>query len=278
MSEPAVDYSALMNKMAEENPLPKTEYTKSNTATGEGYWNDDIMEAWIDAMQQEQPWFETKRRKKDWCATCPGNTEEGWYADEKQRHDSQYSEPNSSTVIWVHPVSHLPCLSCMHYHCAEGSEWGKKKFRHLLDALDPERSLFDYPKHAQVVAWDEEEPPSESALGAAVAPAPEPVPVEEDSLAFPVDCLYGKLGEQAKQMSMPLGYAYPSMLAAYSVEPVYDEMLATRINIYLVVIGSVGQGKNEAIKRAVKLRNLMKGIDYKRTNIASDRGLLNVIG
>lgn len=110
----------------------------------------------------------------------------------------------------------------------------------------------------------------------AVAPTPEP---DTESLDFPEDCMYGILGEQAKMLDLPLGYAFPAMLAAYSVEPDFDEMCDdTRINIYLAIAGSIGSGKNEAMKRAIKVRALTKGVDYKRSELASNRGLMNLIG
>jgi len=110
----------------------------------------------------------------------------------------------------------------------------------------------------------------------AAAPVPEP---DTESLDFPEDCMYGILGEQAKMLDLPLGYAFPAMLAAYSVEPDFDEMCDdTRINIYLAIAGSIGSGKNEAMKRAIKVRALTKGVDYKRSELASNRGLMNLIG
>lgn len=102
---------------------------------------------------------------------------------------------------------------------------------------------------------------------------------EVSELEFPADCLYGRLGDQAKSLNVPRGYAYPAMLGAYSVEPEFDEMGdGTRINMYVAIAGGVGSGKNEAMKRAVKVRGLTEGQDWKKSELASNRGLMNVIG
>jgi hypothetical protein len=55
-------------------------------------------------------------------------------------------------------------------------------------------------------------------------------------------------------------------------------MCGTRINIYLCIAGLIGSGKNEAMKRAIKIRALLKSVDYGRSELASNRGLMNLIG
>jgi hypothetical protein len=65
----------------------------------------------------------------------------------------------------------------------------------------------------------------------------------EKGLAFPEDCMYGRLGELALDMQMPLGYAYPALLAAYSYVPMADRMCGCRINLNAVIIAPVGVGK-----------------------------------
>jgi hypothetical protein len=39
-----------------------------------------------------------------------------------------------------------------------------------------------------------------------------PEKVDPGYLAFPEDCLYGKLGEWARQIKMPLGLGYPALI------------------------------------------------------------------
>jgi hypothetical protein len=102
----------------------------------------------------------------------------------------------------------------------------------------------------------EEEP--EPAPGPAPPPVPQqpepapPVPVESRApgLEFPEAALYGRLGELARGMRMPLGLAYPALLACYSVVPNADEMCGVRINLYTALVARKGGGKNTAIRRA----------------------------
>jgi hypothetical protein len=117
--------------------------------------------------------------------------------------------------------------------------------------------------------------PQEAAKGLKVeALAPEP-----NGLDFPEDAMYGRMGEMARQMWMPLGLAFPALLGCYSILPDFDTILNTRINLYVALIAHVGGGKNVAMERARKMLNLGKmGDRWEPLTAASDRGLMNAIG
>ncbi len=121
--------------------------------------------------------------------------------------------------------------------------------------------------------------PNEEAI-----PAPKQVtpPVqarsEDVSLACPADAMYGRLGELAAQMEMPLGLAYPALLGCFSSIPMDDEMCGTRVNVYVGLIAPVGGGKNTAIARACKVLDLKNKVDFRVTTASSDRGLMGIIG
>ncbi|WP_109485411.1 hypothetical protein [Occallatibacter savannae] len=100
---------------------------------------------------------------------------------------------------------------------------------------------------------------------------------QSDPLAFPVGAMYGKLGEMATAMKMPLGLAYPAVLGAYSVIPQSDEMSETRINAYTILLAPPGGGKNVAIKRALAMVDIPKE-DYRKAAPVSDRGLMTLVG
>ena len=120
--------------------------------------------------------------------------------------------------------------------------------------------------------------PAEPATPAKAVEAPQSQQ-ETDPLAFPEDALYGEMGRLAKQMKMPLGLAYPALLGCYSSIPELDEMGdGCRINLYVALIAHVGGGKDTAIRRAREILNLEPGKDWKSLTLASDRGLMNVIG
>lgn len=106
-----------------------------------------------------------------------------------------------------------------------------------------------------VVTEAKPKPASPPASAPVPPPQPEPappVPVESQTpdLEFPEAAQYGRLGELATAMRMPLGLAYPALLACYSVVPNVDEMCGVRINLFTALIARKGGGKNTAIKRA----------------------------
>jgi hypothetical protein len=113
-------------------------------------------------------------------------------------------------------------------------------------------------------------PPPKSAK----APVPEP-----NSVDFPQNAMYGRMGELARRMNMPFGLAYPALLGCYSILPDFDTMLNTRINLYVALIAYVGGGKNVAMERARRVLSLGKmGDRWEPLTAASDRGLMNAIG
>jgi hypothetical protein len=98
-----------------------------------------------------------------------------------------------------------------------------------------------------------------------------------DPLAFPNEAMYGKLGQMAEAMNMPLGLAYPALIGTYSVMPELDEMSDTRINGYVILLAAPGGGKNVAIKRALAIIKPPKEA-YKKSAPVSDRGVMSLIG
>ena len=100
---------------------------------------------------------------------------------------------------------------------------------------------------------------------------------KDDPLAFPEECLYGRLGQLARTMEVPLGLAYPALVGCYSVLPDMDEMCETRINLYVPLIAPVGGAKDVVIDRARRVLRIPAG-DVTNCTVVSDRGLMNEIG
>jgi hypothetical protein len=100
----------------------------------------------------------------------------------------------------------------------------------------------------------------------------------EYSLEMPESCMRGKLGELARAMQVPLGFAYPAILAAFSAKPLFDRMLDNRLNLYVVLVGSSGAGKSVAIDRAVQSVELRKNLDYLKADIGGDMQLTRTLG
>jgi hypothetical protein len=105
-----------------------------------------------------------------------------------------------------------------------------------------------------------------------------PAKVDPGYLDFPEDCLYGKLGEWARQMKMPLGLAYPALIGCYSMKPKLDRMCGTRINTYIALIAKPEGGKNQAIERAIVMTDIYPNLDYMKASPGGDAQLAALLG
>jgi hypothetical protein len=102
-------------------------------------------------------------------------------------------------------------------------------------------------------------------------------PVHKRLTAMPESVMYGWLGQAARELETPLGFAYPAMLtiaaATINVFP-----LNVRPTLYTCLIGPVHCGKSETIKRAVKYLHMPHEDTVKWTVPGSDRGLIKIFG
>jgi hypothetical protein len=94
---------------------------------------------------------------------------------------------------------------------------------------------------------------------------------------MPDACMYGKMGEWARGMGVPLGVAYPALIGAYSVKPNLDEMCRTRINTYVALMWEAGGGKNVTINRAMDVVGISAG-EYQRVKPGGETQLAVVLG
>jgi hypothetical protein len=105
----------------------------------------------------------------------------------------------------------------------------------------------------------------------------QPQPIAD--LSFPEECIEDdKLGDWARAMHMPLGLAYPAILVCWSAKPAHDVMAGARINLYGALIAKPEGGKNQAIDRALRMTELTKGLDYKKSNPGGDAQLAGLLG
>jgi len=100
---------------------------------------------------------------------------------------------------------------------------------------------------------------------------------DHSELAFPVWCMYGRMGEWARAMDMPLGLAYPTCIGCYSVKPSVHEMCNSRVNTYVGLISPIGGGKNTAIRRGLQVTGVVPGT-YKRVKPGGETQLACTIG
>jgi hypothetical protein len=96
-------------------------------------------------------------------------------------------------------------------------------------------------------------------------------------LEFPADALYGRLGQAARLLKVPLGLAYPAILAVASALGPRDTGDNVRSNLYVCNIAGVGTGKSVALKRALQSVFLPEGCVIKSAG-SSDRGMIKILG
>jgi hypothetical protein len=96
-------------------------------------------------------------------------------------------------------------------------------------------------------------------------------------LGFPREALYGRLGEIAQALGVPLGWGYPAILTAFAPLCRWKGEAKVRPTLYTTLIGPVHSGRTEVIKRAVA------SIRYPRLTVCktvpgSDRGVISLFG
>jgi hypothetical protein len=102
--------------------------------------------------------------------------------------------------------------------------------------------------------------------------------LEREPEPIPKEALYGRIAEWARALDMPMSAAYPAMLAAYSAVPRFNKILGVPINLYVALLMPVGFGKNEVLRRACALLEMIPGDDYKNVSIGGAGGLRAVLG
>jgi hypothetical protein len=101
-------------------------------------------------------------------------------------------------------------------------------------------------------------------------------PSVQDELSFPEECLYGWLGDAARRLNTPPGYAYPAMLAVFSPTSKTGSGRLRR-NLYVALVGPPHSGKGETMDRAIELMCLPPGM-VSTTTPGSDKGVLREFG
>lgn len=95
-------------------------------------------------------------------------------------------------------------------------------------------------------------------------------------LEMPENCMYGRLGNLARKLEVPLGFAYPAMLAVGAACDCRDPKDNVRGTLYVGLIGAIGTGKSVAMRRAVQSLRTVESAQV-RTTPGSDRGLIKLL-
>jgi hypothetical protein len=112
-----------------------------------------------------------------------------------------------------------------------------------------------------------------------VMPAPGPLQGAQPThaLDMPEDCAYGWLGNHARSLDAPFGWAYTSLLTVFAAQGVNinDPFPSIRPTLYTILIGAPEDGKSTVMRRAIRSLALNDST-VKTTVPASDRGLQRI--
>ena len=94
---------------------------------------------------------------------------------------------------------------------------------------------------------------------------------------MPESCMYGWLGQKARELDVPLGFAYPTVITVFAGNncPAGDYVRPT---LYTALIGPVHCGKSLTMDRAVASFEFQHDGVVAEQTVASDRGLYNLFG
>jgi hypothetical protein len=112
---------------------------------------------------------------------------------------------------------------------------------------------------------------------AVAAQAPHPHAEPAHPLLLPANATYGWLGDHARSLDTPLGWAYCSLLPLFAGIGINTNAADEQVHptLYVALLGGVGQGKSLTMERARK--SLRYHHDWiRRTTPASDRGLFKM--
>lgn len=93
---------------------------------------------------------------------------------------------------------------------------------------------------------------------------------------MPESCMYGWLGNKARGLEMPLGYAYPAIMTAFAGQNITMISDMVRPTLYTCLIGPIHSGKSVAIERACRSLIYSNQDGIITDTPGSDRGLYNL--
>jgi hypothetical protein len=140
-------------------------------------------------------------------------------------HTSGFTESEAAVFVMIDGSLGF---CCQHAHCAD---WGWQEFKQHHS-----------PKEAALAAIQFEL--------AAMFPPTQDACDKPKYFSFPQAALYGYLGDLARSLGVPLGFALLALLTVFSARsiPLTDD----RLNLYCILVGPPECGKSEALKRALR--------------------------
>ena len=101
--------------------------------------------------------------------------------------------------------------------------------------------------------------------------------VPEEELVMPESCMAGYLGEMARKLQAPLGYAYPAVLAVYAGRWGMATK-SVRSNLFVDLVGSIHSGKTRTAKRALQIIVGSGAEKFHDHMASSDAALVEMLG
>lgn len=155
------------------------------------------------------------------------------------------------------------------------------EIKRLLKVAFGSAPVFDTKPEANAVIEAEQDDADEPVLKTISSHTAEqkqqPEPAHQKLYEMPESCMYGWLGDVARKLETPLGFAYPAVLTKWAAQiQVFPKHV--RPTLYTCLLGSVHCGKSETIKRADAYIHLFDADAVKWTVPGSDRGLINIFG
>ena len=95
---------------------------------------------------------------------------------------------------------------------------------------------------------------------------------------MPESCMWGYLGDVARKLQAPLGFAYPAVLAVYAGRHGVMRTKGTRTNLFVGLLGDIHAGKGRTAKRAM---HVVAGNELSKEYTswgASDAALVEMLG
>lgn len=95
---------------------------------------------------------------------------------------------------------------------------------------------------------------------------------------LPESCMFGYLGEVARKLQAPLGFAYPAALTVYAGRWGAMRTRSIRTNLFTALIAAPHEGKGRTSKRAMKVIEAPEHARFYRTIGSSDAGIVEMLG
>jgi hypothetical protein len=254
-----------------EQPKPEGEPLRRVASKGqkadpewlESYGVPDLIDFWapLGIACEEQP-YEKQGETHHPIAPCPCHDGE---------HVHEHSHPRDCEIIeFADDGVDISCFS------------GELNLGQVIKKMNTLRGE-NYPHKVWAEETDEQIAEAFGAEDATKEPEPQAQPKQGPAKKpglrkMPESCMWGYLGDAARKLQAPLGFAYPAVLAVYAGRHGVMRTKGTRTNLFVGLLGDVHAGKGRTAKRAM---HVVAGNELSKEYTswgASDAALVEMLG